>query len=246
MNIDNYVKGVLKDDAFSISFPDTLELSKDLAGDFYRLYEEGERRGIEVAHNMMFQNGRVVIDKTEKFDGTAYSVDIKWKQNEKNCGDLHSHPANSLGHIQGYCAHSIQDIRAINNNEDKKLFIRFVASGYYTYAMVYRKGHSALDVNALSRLADVLSNEQKTYMLKKNSMSEDDYIDTMSSFGSQNEIDQWALNTRRKTPGLGPKFQRLSVKYCIRVAKDMKLGFYAGYRGLGGWIWGSQLTLDKQ
>lgn len=52
-------------------FPAVLTLSKDIVGDFYRAWEDGERRAIEVGYNMLSQNGALSIHTSQRFDGAA-------------------------------------------------------------------------------------------------------------------------------------------------------------------------------
>jgi hypothetical protein len=243
MNIDDYVANPP-----AASFPAKLVLSKDLAGDFYRLWDQGERRGIEIGQNMLFSGttNTVSIDKTQQFDGTAIYTVFPDQSAANICGDVHTHPANSIGHVSGYAAHSIQDIQGMANNVNKPLFIRFVASGYYIYAMVHRSGHSQLDTPTLVGLMGDLERSVKTLFLQKTGLTEEDRVDTLGSFRTEHEADMWVLNSKKKAPGFGPAMQRLSQAYCVRIANEMDLGFYAGYRGWFGWYTNQAFTLERK
>jgi hypothetical protein len=243
MNVNDYLSAPA-----ATSFPATLVLHKDIAGDFYRLWSEGERRGIEIGQNMLFSatTHALSIDKTQQFDGTAIYTVFGDQSAANILGDVHTHPANSIGHVDGYAAHSLQDIQGLQTNAGKPVFIRFVASGYYIYAVVYRNGHSQLDTNRLVALMGKLEGKVKTLFLQKAKLTEEERVDKLSTFRSEQEADMWVLNSKKKAPGLGAEMQRLSEHYCVKVANEMNLGFYAGYRGLLGWYSDQAFTLTRK
>jgi hypothetical protein len=242
MNINDYLSNPA-----ATSFPPTLVLNKDIAGDFYRLWSEGERRGIEIGQNMLFSaaTSTLSIDKTQKFDGTANYTVFGSQDGANVHGDVHTHPANSIGHVNGYAAHSIQDIQGLSQNAHKPVFIRFVASGNYIYAVVHRNGHSQLDTPALNDLMGELERRVKTLFLQKMRLTEDERVDKLALFDTTQEAEMWMLNSKKKAPGFGSEMQRLSQAYCVRVANAMSLGFYVGYRGWLGWYTNQAFTLTR-
>jgi hypothetical protein len=244
MNINDYVMNF----AQTNGFPDKLVLSKDLAGDFYRLWEEGERRSIEIGYNMLYDRNNNVLapDKLNKFEGTAIYTVFPDQSAANIYGDIHTHPANSIGHVDGYAAHSLSDVKGLSNNAAKPIFIRFVASGYYIYAMVYRNGLSQLDDALFIRLMEELEGKTKTLFLNKTGLTEDQRVDMLSTFKSEKQAAMWMLNAKKTTPGFGVEMQRLSIKYCKKVANTMNLGFYAGYRGWFGWYTNQAFTLERK
>jgi hypothetical protein len=109
----------------------------------WSLYQEGERRGMERGMNLYLPDGKLKIgDKV--FEGTATGINIDSDATNDNFGDLPCHPSNSIGHANGYAAHSSEDFLAFRNNTHIPVFIRFVASGTQIYAAIYRSGHSKL------------------------------------------------------------------------------------------------------
>jgi hypothetical protein len=86
--------------------------------------------------------GSLTIKRSEPVKGNANSCDPPRTTNDLEFGDMHSHPSFSIGHVNGYSPHSIEDWRVFQHHLSKPVFIRFVASGDYLYAVVYRKGVS--------------------------------------------------------------------------------------------------------
>lgn len=244
MKLDEYVRAVLQQNAHPTAFPPKLIIDSAIANDFFALYEEGEARGIEVGYNMKFQHNQAMIDKSQKFDGGPYFIDIPPKPTAMDFADLHSHPAAAIGHIDGYCAHSLQDVRWINNHTQKPLFIRFVASGDEVYAMIYRSGHSQIDLNWLLDNIAQQGLDQQDFFLQQLGKDEDWYNDTKSGFDDEQKFQQWRMETMQSIRGLGPRFQKLSIQYCKQAANTMHLGFYHGDRWLIGRTFNTDLTLD--
>ncbi len=229
MEVDQYIR-----EHSSMGFPLSLVLSKDIAGEFYRMWNDGERRGIEIGANMSFQHGLMAIGNGP-FYGKANYTEFPPQNAGDICGDVHTHPANSIGHVNGYAAHSLSDIRALRNNLAKSVFIRFVVSGYHIYAVVYRNGVSELNERLIQQLTNDLDETLMDLFLEKANLTADQRIEILSGFPDQNQADMWSLNKKKSAPGFGAEVERLSIEYCTYVTRRMNLGFYRGCRGLFGW-----------
>ena len=55
--------------------------------------------------NLYLPDGKLKIDDNI-FEGTATGINVDSDATNDNFGDLHCHPSNSIGHVNGYAAHS--------------------------------------------------------------------------------------------------------------------------------------------
>jgi hypothetical protein len=145
MKLIDYVGGFLGKSTATQQqrFPTDLELPDNLIKGWRGLYKVGEKIGCEFGESLTLQDtGQLQIKRSDAVKGTDISCDVPRTGEVLEFGDMHSHPAYSIGHVDGYSAHSIEDWTVFKHHLVKPVFIRFVASGDYLYAVVYRNGVS--------------------------------------------------------------------------------------------------------
>jgi hypothetical protein len=129
MKLEEYVSDILTQNKHPASFPDHLDIPKELVKYCWSLYESGEKAGRERGVNLHLRNGKLVID-SNVVEGTPTGITIDNATASDNFGDLHCHPSASIGHVNGYAAFSAEDWLAIEKNTAKLVFIVFF--GYVT------------------------------------------------------------------------------------------------------------------
>lgn len=236
MKLEEYVSEILTQNRYRAGFPTELDIPKVLVDYCWGLYRDGERIGKEQGVNLYLRHDKLEIDTTV-FQGTASGIDIQNDTTNDNFGDLHCHPSNSIGHVDGYAAHSGEDFMAIRNNTAKPVFIRFVASGTHIYAAIYRSGHSTVDNGQIVPIRDDVTNKAIKFFDKYCPVDEPTRTKAMLAMGSSKQMDQYLLQRRRETPGLGKKMERLSISGCKDIARAGNFGFYAGDQGHGISVW---------
>lgn len=50
-------------------------------------------------------------------------------------------------------------------------------------------------------------------------------------------MDQYMVQRRRETPGLGKEMERLSISVCETISNQLNFGFYTGDQGYGVSVW---------
>jgi hypothetical protein len=236
MELEKYVSEILNQGKHATSFPDELDIPKTLVDYCWSLYQSGEKIGMEKGVNLNLADGKLVIgDKV--FQGIATGINIDNEAGFNNFGDLHCHPSNSVGHLNGYAAHSPEDFMALRNNTGKPVFIRFVASGTHIYAAIYRSGHSNLDEKEIVRIREGNAKAARKFFDEKCLVDEEARNDAMLKMNSGKQHEQYILLRRRETPGLGKEMERLSILGCQEIARSGSFGFYAGDQGYGVSVW---------
>jgi hypothetical protein len=237
MELVKYVRDILSRSLYPTSFPGRLDIPKALVDYCWNLYSGGERIGKEQGVNLSLDASGNLAIGTHVFQGTASGINITNGATNDNFGDLHCHPSSSVGHVNGYAAHSGEDFLAFRDNTAKPVFIRFVASGTHIYAAVYRSGHSILNESLIVNIRDKNVEEATVYFDTHCPVKAKDRIDAMSNMESSNEHHQYIVLRRRDTPGLGKTMERLSISACKEIANKLKFGFYAGDQGYGVSVW---------
>ena len=236
MDLEKYVLEVLNQNKHPTSFPVDLDIPKVLVDYCWKLYQEGEKVGKERGVNLYLKKGKLEIG-ADVFEGTATGINIDSDATNDNFGDLHCHPSNSIGHVNGYAAHSPEDFLAFRNNTAKPVFIRFVASGAQIYAAIYRAGHSNLIAKQISDIGLVINDRGTDFFNKNCLVDEDARNEAMTRMSSSKQQYQYLSLRRRETPGLGKEMERLSVRGCKEIAEKGNFGFYAGNQGYGISVW---------
>jgi hypothetical protein len=237
MELETYVSEILNKGLHATSFPADLDIPRTLVDYCWELYQDGEKIGKERGVNLFLDtHGKLDID-TNVFQGTPTGITITSATTNDNFGDLHCHPSNSVGHVNGYAAHSGEDFLAIRNNTAKPVFIRFVASGTHIYAAVYRSGYSTLVESQIASIRDTNSVDAQKFFEQKCLVKKTERDAAMLNMNSSQEMDQYMVQRRRETPGLGKEMQRLSINVCETISKQLKFGFYAGDQGYGISVW---------
>jgi hypothetical protein len=236
MELVKYVSEILNSGQHPSSFPADLDIPKVLVDYCWKLYEGGEKAGRERGVNLYREQGKLEIG-ADVFEGEATGINIDSDAANDNFGDLHCHPSNSIGHVDGYSAHSPEDFLALRNNIAKPVFIRFVASGTPIYAAIYRSGHSNLVAKQIANIGLALNDKGTAFFDKKCPVDEEARNKAMTDMNSSKEQSQYLILRRRDTPGLGKEMQRLSIEGCEEIAKKGNFGFYAGNQGYGFSVW---------
>jgi len=115
MRVEQYVSDILTTGGHPTSFPTDLDIPKELVDYCWKLYAEGEKGGRERGVNLYLKQGKLDIG-AKVFEGTATGININSDATNDNFGDLHCHPSSSIGHVDGYAAHSPEDFLALRNN----------------------------------------------------------------------------------------------------------------------------------
>jgi hypothetical protein len=236
MKLIDYVGGFLSPkfsaQAQSPGFPPALELPDKLITGWHDIYKDGERIGCEFGESLtLLDNGK--IKRSDAVKGLATSCNVPRTENDLEFGDMHSHPSFSIGHVNGYSAHSFEDWMIFRYHLSKPVFIRFVASGDYFYAVVYRKGVSEFD--------EVLIDKSMAFHARKldeysNRFFKEAEVD--DSGNNQNFVEdldearevQKMLEKKRGTPGFGEYLMKLAGLNNVELAKRLNFGFYVGDR----------------
>ena len=236
MRVEQYVSDILTTGGHPTSFPTDLDIPKELVDYCWKLSAEGEKGGRERGVNLYLKQGKLDIG-AKVFEGTATGININSDATNDNFGDLHCHPSSSIGHVDGYAAHSPEDFLALRNNTAKPVFIRFVASGTHIYAVIYRSGHSNLDAKQIANIGLGVNDKATDFFDKKCPVGEAERNSAMLDMDSSKQQAQYILLRRRETPGLGKEMERLSIIGCKEIAQRGNFGFYAGDQGRGFSVW---------
>jgi hypothetical protein len=198
----------------------------------WSLYQSGEKIGMEKGVNLNLADGKLVIGD-EVFQGIATGINIDNEAGFDNFGDLHCHPSNSVGHLNGYAAHSPEDFIALRNNTGKPVFIRFVASGTHIYAAIYRSGHSKLDEKEIVRIRDGNAKAARKFFDEKCLVDEEARNDAMLKMNSGKQHEQYILLRKRETPG---SWEGNGKTLDPWLSRDRQVGkFWVLCRGSGIW-----------
>jgi hypothetical protein len=168
--------------------------------------------------NLYLPDGKLKIGDNI-FEGAATGINIDSDATNDNFGDLHCHPSNSIGHVNGYAAHSPEDFLAFRNNTHKPVFIRFVASGTQIYAAICRSGHSNLIEKQIADIGLVINDQGTKFFDKHCAVNEDKRNEAMTEMSSSKQQYQYMILRRRETPGLGKEMERLSIRGCKEIAQ---------------------------
>jgi hypothetical protein len=236
MKLEQYVSEILGENKHSASFPAALDIPKSLVDYCWNLYQDGEKGGRERGVNLYLKGGKLLIGP-KVFIGDPTGIDIAVETDNENFGDLHCHPSSSVGHVNGYSAHSAQDFQHFQSHLKKPVFIRFVASGTRIYAAINRDGHSNLNLKEIGDIGGKTTREGQTFFDKHcptNKATRDKAINDMDS---NQEIDHYLVLRRRDTPGLGKEMESLSIRDCKEIARRGNFGFYMADQGWGISVW---------
>ena len=204
MKLEQYVSDILTNNAHLAGFPAYLDMPRSLVKYCWGLYQSGEKAGQEQGVRLYLRSGKVEIDTANPFKGTASGITINTDlTTNENFGDLHCHPSNSIGHVNGYAAHSGEDFLAMEKNTTKPVFIGFVASGTRIYAAVYRNGYTQLVKNTITGARDHGAVTSTAYFKRHCPVDEATLNQQLADCSSSKQMDQYLLKFRRDTPGLG-------------------------------------------
>lgn len=226
MNLIDYIIGVYEKNRYPINFPPKIELPKELAKAWHLLYTKGEAEGRESGQNLSIDLTQKKILSSVITPGTPVSCDIPRSGDLLEFGDVHSHPSASIGHIGGYSAHSVEDWRVFKYHLTKPIFIRFVSSGDFIYAVAYRKDFSHYDDKSInSRLmqhADYMSELFNFHNPPENKSS--NQVEDLDYEEENRKI----IEKKKKTKGFGLRLMEKSLENNAFLATWLKFGFYQG------------------
>jgi hypothetical protein len=200
-----------------------LELPAQLITGWHDVYKTGEKMGCEFGESLTLQNtGSLQIKRSDAVKGTAISCDVPRSTNNLEFGDMHSHPSFSIGHVNGYSPHSIEDWMIFQYHLSKPVFIRFVASGDYLYAVVYRQGVSEFNPLLIDRsltfhtrkvdeYATCFNLKRKRVLIRRLSTNP-----TPVSLGDEEEVEVDASGNELKSP---PSYQSFVPGKARKVAQ---------------------------
>jgi hypothetical protein len=235
MEIKTYITDVLNNGLHATGFPAHLDIPKSFVDRCYTLYSSGEARHIELGLTLSSAaDGTLQISAIE-IDGDAGGTGINLPVTAAitDIGDLHCHPSSSIGHKDGYAAHSPEDVASMQHHAAKPLFLRFVCSGTMIYLMAFRSGLSAISNNQIFAVRDANHDLAGAYFDRLCPYDVDTRNDMMLALPTQAAINQEMRRIRRVTPGLGREMQRLSIAGGIQIANSCHLGFYKADQGWG-------------
>jgi hypothetical protein len=123
----------------------------------------------------------------------------------------------------------MQDMRVFESELTKPLFVQFVVSGSMVYAVVYIRGTSVFSgemKQLTNQLKDSIVANAKDDMVEKYGRVR--YDETLSTFGSNEEFEQFLKELKLKTPKLGKLMQELSIQACLELVRKYQYAFYVG------------------
>ncbi len=229
MKLEEYLEGMLEIRGRKTPRPDTLEMPRNLLQHFTWLFHMTEQNGVEHGGPLFYDDERQSVFAGDIAKGTASSMSIPKSDFDNNIGNVHAHPTESIGHRNGFCAHSMQDMLTFENELGKPFFIQFVVSGSRVYAVIYTRDVSRFDAEMkrlTNQLKDSVLERAKAYMVE--AYGEERYLDKITSFENYEDAEAFLQELKLSTPGLGPLMQKLSIEACMRIVRDFKYSFYAG------------------
>lgn len=237
MQLMQYVSDVITKNQYPNSFPAYLDISRSFVQYCYNFFTTGESRGMELGVTLSM-NGKGELAISDKvIEGNATGINLPYVEDNLFFGDLHCHPANSIGHISGYAAHSPEDVASMRSQTSKPVFLRFVCSGGKIYLMVYRNGHSAIVEKNVFGIRDAYTQQAHDYFNRRCPITEEEKEEAFSKMSNSAQLNAYTVYMRSKTPGLGNEMERLSIAGGKEIARACNLGFFAGDQGYGVSVW---------
>ncbi len=166
MDLLEYVGNFYNQSHVPAGFPNELKLPRDLIDAWYDLYWTGERLGCEYGESLTADQNFHKIKRSDPVKGLADSCSVPRTASVLEFGDMHSHPSFSIGHLDGHSAYSVEDWQVFKYHLNKPVFIRFVASGEFLYAVVYRRWPLAVSGDILGFHANLPHNQQSNLLRK--------------------------------------------------------------------------------
>lgn len=255
MLLSDYVAGVQDSNKnlYTQNFPPTLELSPEFAEKLRKLARKGEVNGCELGRQVTFQAHNGSIELLNVVKGGPISCQIPRNPEPSEFADMHSHPHMSIGHVEGYCAHSLEDYFVFRHHNHKPLFIRFVATGDWIYAVAFRKGLTNYDADRIKaefdfnkKGSDHFDRYSPVGAQKGLKLAEIDATpisklgDRLKEYGipvpiekkemaaaKQALMDRQVIEWKKQTPMYGATMMALSISWNKRLAMENSYGFYA-------------------
>jgi hypothetical protein len=255
MMLLGYVAGVQdsKKNIYPSDFPSTLELPLDFAEKLRKMALKGENNGCELGRQVTFQARESSIELQELVKGGPTSCQIPRTADGSEFADLHTHPHMSIGHVEGYCAHSLEDYFVFDHHRHKPLFIRFVSTGDWIYAVAFRNGLTIYDSNLIkgelgtySRKGDQFFERFSPVGAEKGRMLGEidatpifDLAERFKEYGikipterkdmapaKQALMDRQVVEWKKQTPMYGATMMALSIAWNKKMATESHYGFY--------------------
>jgi hypothetical protein len=235
MDVKDYAGRVLLKGAHAITPPSTLTLSDELVVGFLGLYTSGEQDGREYGYNLVYLRSLDKLVPSVRYAGLTNTCPIPTMQFFAHCADVHCHPTDSIGDIDGYSPHSMEDFLAFSEQLYKPLFMRFVVTGTHIYAAVHHKGYTRFDAETIKKAAARLSKQIDTYYEANCPASPATVVEEASNAAIEASLrgedanavsDRVVAEYKRRTPGLGAYATKVTMEACLEVAPQVGIAFY--------------------
>jgi hypothetical protein len=219
---------------YTNGFPGELEIPQDFAAKLAQLYKFGELNAREYGCRVEMQPNTtpdppVRLVQPDLVSGTRNGCDIRRTTFPGECGDAHSHPSTSIGHVKGYSAPSMQDYLVFQYHLNKPVFIRFVASGPWLYAAVYRHGLTQFDPNDIADRVQDDDDAMWAEFAQRNGTTRQAIQQKLADDQLHHNIDptRQLLDMKRQTRGFGKWLMKASVTNNTNLASRESYGFYS-------------------
>jgi hypothetical protein len=188
-------------DEYTDSFPECLYIPKFFVDYCYNLYTAGEKQKKELGVTISWdKKGELKIgDKVT--EGTQTGITLPNVDDDSYFGDLHCHPSSSIGHKNGYAAHSPEDLYSMRYNKNKPLFLRFVCSNKKIYLMAYRNNYSEIVEKTIFDMGQRNSDIAADYFNTNCPLNKAERNELMLKYEGP-EFNEQMNSLHRNTPGL--------------------------------------------
>jgi hypothetical protein len=236
MDVKDYASRVLSQGAHAISPPRKLTLSDELVVGFMGLYTSGEQDGREYGYNLVYLRSLDKLVPSVRYRGLTNTCPIPTIQFFAHCADVHCHPTESIGDVDGYSPHSMEDFLAFSEQLYKPLFMRFVVTGSHIYAAVHHKGHTRFDAETINKAAERLSGQIDKFFEDHCPIAPAEVVEEASAAAIEASFrgedanavsDRVIARYKLRTPGLGAYTARVTMEACLEVAPRVGIAFYS-------------------
>jgi hypothetical protein len=239
MEITDYLSGVYNKNIYPKNFPPKLEVPKDLGKNLTKLYKHGEKLGREHGQSFVLNlNLPGHLQFSPRVVGVSNSCDPPRTLQATECGDMHSHPSRSIGHVDGYSAHSLEDYYVFQYHLNKPVFIRLVSSGPWLYAVVYRSDLTRYQRSSIDELLNKHTQALWEYFEMMNNKqpygdngARQQILGDIGAQQSQQAAEKQMVTWKVLTPGFGTWLMETSIRYNCLLAGVDKYGFYSAQNG---------------
>lgn len=233
MQLKDYVAALR---AGQVPAPATIEIPAALMEPLLDLYHEAEHHGREHGAQLVNVPGADAFILGPIGVGEATHMDIPKSHNPDAFGDIHAHPSASIGHVDGYSAHSMSDLKHFADTQQLPFFMQFVVSGPFLHAMVQVQHVSTWDNDVVEAFCNERSNIERAAMFDAITDlvgGDQAWLDLLEHSGANDDevIGERLLTEYKGKAGVGQLAQDLSIKHCFEFARQFNFFFYSGTGG---------------